>query len=276
MATNERRPWMTAIEMQFAAIKAVDAKGKGYGDLTDAVTVQHLLRHAETYAWSSETSAAVWLASKTIPGTASLQHTLMPSAYGWWWFDTPLSILGGDYCAFVFGDGDDGQVWFQSFLTTNNGTMRPSISWSFIIGEGHTIDDFLASVSRDGHKQHAHITVSLLRVFIAGCLWLRQRVVMSSLGHIERHRRKQLARENNAPLPSDVKVIQLRRAESEHTERTAGSDQVDWSCRWIVNGHWRNQPYKDDHKLIYIMPFVKGPEDKPLRVPTHTVYQVNR
>ena len=38
----------------------------------------------------------------------------------------------------------------------------------------------------------------------------------------------------------------------------------------------QKQPYKAEQKLIYIMPFVKGPADKPLRVPTHTVYQVSR
>lgn len=70
-------------------------------------------------------------------------------------------------------------------------------------------------------------------------------------------------------------MIQLRRTEAQ-PHPTADGENVEWSCRWIVNGHWRNQPYKDERKLIYIMPYVKGPDDMPLKVPTHTVYQVSR
>jgi hypothetical protein len=79
-----------------------------------------------------------------------------------------------------------------------------------------------------------------------------------------------------AAVPSGVRVVQLRRSEPNSRLDVRTHQPVDWSCRWIVGGHWRNQPYKDSTKLIYIMPYVKGPEDKPLRVPTHTVYQVSR
>lgn len=118
--------------------------------------------------------------------------------------------------------------------------------------------------------------LSLVRFLLAASTWLNQRILSIGSGHIERHRRKQIARENNVPPPTDVRVIQLRRLESEPHGQAAGAEAVEWSCRWIVNGHWRNQPYKDSTKLIYIMPFVKGPADKPLKVPTHTVYQVSR
>ena len=53
-----------------------------------------------------------------------------------------------------------------------------------------------------------------MRVFLAGCAWLQQRIKVTSDGHIERHRRKQLARDHHAPLPGDVNIIELRRRES--------------------------------------------------------------
>lgn len=37
--------------------------------------------------------------------------------------------------------------------------------------------------------------------------------------------------------------------------------------RWIVSGHYRNQPYgpgRKQHKTIWIAPYIAGPEDKPL------------
>jgi len=48
------------------------------------------------------------------------------------------------------------------------------------------------------------------------------------------------------------------------------SSTVEWTKRWMVRGHWRLQPYgpvgQKTHKPIWIDPYVKGPEDKPLDV----------
>lgn len=44
---------------------------------------------------------------------------------------------------------------------------------------------------------------------------------------------------------------------------------VEWSRRWMVRGHWRQQPCgprNENRKLRWIDPYVKGPEDKPLDV----------
>lgn len=61
-----------------------------------------------------------------------------------------------------------------------------------------------------------------------------------------------------------VTVVRLRRP------RQKGSDsqehEVEWTKRWLVSGHWRNQwfPSLQMHRQIWISPFVKGPPDKPL------------
>lgn len=48
----------------------------------------------------------------------------------------------------------------------------------------------------------------------------------------------------------------------------------DWSHRWLVSGHWRNQWYPSEgvHRPIWIDAFVKGPSDAPLLV-RPTVYR---
>lgn len=66
--------------------------------------------------------------------------------------------------------------------------------------------------------------------------------------------------------------MRLRRV----TDRLGGSTEphlVDWSCQWIVRGHWRNQWYPSEgrHKQRYVPPYVKGPPDKPLRVTERVV-----
>jgi hypothetical protein len=61
-----------------------------------------------------------------------------------------------------------------------------------------------------------------------------------------------------------VSVILLRRKSGRGLEGT----EVEWSHRWLVRGHWRQQwyPTLNEHRLIYINPHVKGPESKPFIV----------
>jgi hypothetical protein len=68
-----------------------------------------------------------------------------------------------------------------------------------------------------------------------------------------------------AKLPSEYVVVQLRKTEYKSGEKSDDGRFIDWSHRWVVGGHWRWQPYKDNtKKRIWIAPYVKGPDDKPL------------
>jgi len=80
---------------------------------------------------------------------------------------------------------------------------------------------------------------------------------------IRRHLPKSYAAE---PI---IKVIQLRRRST--ATNADESVSIDYSCRWLVRGHWRNQfyPGSKSHRPRYIQPYVKGPDDKPLK-PTKT------
>lgn len=84
---------------------------------------------------------------------------------------------------------------------------------------------------------------------------------------------------NPPPNYGDIRVITLRRS----TTRASIPDDFneeegrEWSHRWMVSGHWRNQWYKKEqvHRPIWIEPYVKGPEDKPLII-KDTLYDVKR
>jgi hypothetical protein len=76
----------------------------------------------------------------------------------------------------------------------------------------------------------------------------------------------------------DIRVVQLRRSMSGQTHHDEGSKNIEWSCRWLVAGHWRNQWYPsiNNHRPVYIAPYVKGPEDQLLKKPTKSIYAVVR
>ena len=63
-------------------------------------------------------------------------------------------------------------------------------------------------------------------------------------------------------------VLRRPKHDPSDKEKDGEGTKVDWQYRWIVNAHWRNQWYPSErrHRTIMIGPFVKGPEDKPLRV----------
>lgn len=61
-----------------------------------------------------------------------------------------------------------------------------------------------------------------------------------------------------------ITVVTLRRPRQDPDEHDART--VEWSHRWVVQGHWRNQWYPSlgAHRQVWINPFIKGPEELPL------------
>ena len=116
---------------------------------------------------------------------------------------------------------------------------------------------------------------NLIRVLHAYWLLMNQTLVKISDEHADRKLARTMKR---FELPSYVTVMQYRRTET--LGEFVGESSVEWSHRWIVRGHWRWQPFKndagkDDVKRIWIAPFMKGPEDKPL-VLTDKIYALTR
>lgn len=62
----------------------------------------------------------------------------------------------------------------------------------------------------------------------------------------------------------EVNVVRLRKSEHRHVRGTG--DPVEWSHRWLVRGHWRNQWYAKEqrHAPKWVSAYVKGPDEAPL------------
>ena len=71
-----------------------------------------------------------------------------------------------------------------------------------------------------------------------------------------------------------VTEVRLRSPKAKYTPEH--DPKWHYSHRFIVRGHWRNQPYKDGTvQKIYVASYVKGPPDKPLIIREH-VYRWDR
>jgi hypothetical protein len=121
------------------------------------------------------------------------------------------------------------------------------------------------------------LAVDRLSQFGAGIALLRQQLLVAEPPELDRGERRRLARLEAEP--SQVHVVRLRRTVTPSRNEDPSDGLVEWSHRWLVRGHWTQQPYGPKQSLRraqWIHPYVKGPEDKPLKAEAARVFAVNR
>ena len=133
-----------------------------------------------------------------------------------------------------------------------------------------------------GEEAFMAATKGLAAFMLAGMSWINSKLLTTDApptGTIVRQLRKDYERKTNRQC--DVKIVQLRRTERKHSDELADPNQPkrEYSCQWQVDGHWRNQkvgPGRGETRLTWVSPYIKGPEDKPLRIPEKKVFVVSR
>lgn len=302
-------PWMEALEAQLGALGVVEKllhvdSPRVHKELHSGWQVdKRILQTAAPFAWSSEATRAVLEASKSIPLDTGMTRWNLETPTVFWRFETPLPFqtittrdnivgvraLGFGWIKTVSAFGMPCHTWLDDPM--GEWPLIPSQTWEW--SEGDTLGSMLEATRK--HYQRVYgpggmwekraqvgvdifmaATEGISRFVLAGLAWLNQRVLVAEAAHVERHRRKDFNRRTGQALEA-IKVVQLRK--NEYPPREHGESEVEWSCRWAVIGHWRNQacgPKHGDHQLRYIMPFVKGPSDKPFREAPRKVYEVSR
>jgi hypothetical protein len=264
-----------------------------------------MLEQSAPFAWAGECVRATLAASESIPLDTMFNKWTLGASHVWWHFEEPLpwqtSVEAMKIRALCFGgmkdvDISDRKYVFGISCWTDDprGTLpiMPSqtMTWRF----GETLGEMLAYCRfehqrlygpngpwRDrgaiGEDKFMAAAEGVARFILAGLAWLNQKVVVAESSRIERHRRKEF--ERKMTTPADLKLVHLRRSESKPTNEKEGeSDKREYSHRFVVNGHFRNQacgPGWQDRRLTWIGSFVKGPDDKPL-VTRPTAYVVER
>lgn len=233
---------------------------------------------AATFGVSSDIESALLGAARAYPvnETAILYRDELPSVDGCVYFERPVEPSGEQvFCWHVIGH----VVGVIALVPPGHPRAAQAVSAmvSFpldVPASTFPVDwrtDQAAPVPFEGRG--ANFTFQLLATFLA---FIRQRIFLVRPERAQRQVRRALARAGKDG-DEDVRVVILRQAVSRHGDPEAEARAVEWSCRWIVSGHWTNQwyPSRQRHERIWLMPYVKGPDDKPLRV-TEKVWAVTR
>lgn len=249
------------------------------------------LAGGECFYWAGPMLDLVYTASQSLPENWTLMPNALPAPCGFFWFAKPvymgedkirvLSWLprvkerSGTFLYLVppyqqlpaFTPGDDSvEVLFYMEGTDDERIWPPfpfsalSFPFGYSMKEKEERASELGSWSRTPERLHQKT-----KLFASMVAFLQQRILITSRRWPGRATRRRAEKEGRAE--SAINVIKLRKAiqrphKGEH-------ELVEWSCQWLVSGHWRDQWYPSirRNQPIWIAPYIKGPEDKPLRHP---------
>jgi len=276
--------------------------------------LQYMLGRAEPYFVSREITALLGqVATAHRPPEWTLRLDDLPSPYGFCWFeadplppdpDDPTARLRAlswgvfyagadgrqvtlaDGKTYLLGHGLDWRpgstggvylrAWWGNDLIADAAPVVPIHGWTTLEG-GRADAPIHFNDEADRGTRFAQEVVWLQRLWVALCLFCDQRLLQTRRERVERQARKEAARRGWLGEPL-VNVVVLRRREAAADGAVTSAEPVPWSCRWVVRGHWRQQWYPSErrHKPLWILPHVKGPEEKPLKAPRADVFAVVR
>lgn len=275
-----------AIEEQLARLDFVKHEmQRGSKDHTDLVFLRAAitaLSEGETYYWAPDVCRTIVAVGSLMPQTWAFDVNSLPSPAGFFWFKGGLWWRAGDQAV-----GVDSICWRRGldqnqkpaaavgmFMANGQGQIGFG---SMTMVQGETAEAMVQEViDHSADQQTAAAGVPIVLGFAACLTFLQQRILVAPKYRIERHARKRLehAGFQHEPL---VRVVELRR-KATASKPSDDAKTVEWSHQWIVGGHWRQQwyPTLERNQPIWIMPHLKGPQDKPLKPPRAKVFAVTR
>jgi hypothetical protein len=230
---------------------------------------------------SSIWHAATAGAEDTFTGTLIPEEGFSPQ---YWLLEAPVRVWVSDqFCAYRATSGGRYALVGVLVLPTLDAEKNRTLSFTSVYRKLGTPDgdtahyfDFHPLVHRG-----APCPATLARP-LAAFHFMEQEFVTQERATFPRHVRRAAELGRRPPLP-EVKTVTLRRAASEPKPPGHVPAEVDWSCQWLVAGHWRKQLCKSltkkgdyEYRPVYVRAHVRGPEDKPLREPKGPVYVVRR
>jgi hypothetical protein len=128
--------------------------------------------------------------------------------------------------------------------------------------------------SEDERKWDRETGQVLYRCLFSLFLFMQETIISTTEEHASRHAQRRAAR--TAIHFRTVRIVHLRASEHRSCE-SMGQSSFEYSCRFLVRGHWRNQWHPSDgsHRPKWVVPHWKGPADAPVKIP-QIVFAVDR
>lgn len=248
------------------------------------------LRSGEPFYWDATTCDLVAATASAIPNMTLRPEDLI-APFGFCWFARPLPLTTPEFVGrdvpllgYAWGEVPGNGVMLIPFVPV---VERPSggpaqmVMWRY----GDSLEDLTTNV-KDlalGEMKMIDPETSALRRceqmrYIAACTaFMNQRILARRREMADRNTRRRLERAGWTHEPM-IQVVTLRRAHAANTTTDAAHDPVEWSCQWVVSGHWRQQYYPStgEHRPLFVLPYIKGPEGLPIKAPAERVFVVSR
>lgn len=262
--------------------------------------IEQCLRSADPYYWGPQPVAMMdgW---STIP-PLTLAREMLPDYGGFFWFSKPFVTDPIRY-----GSGNTGRLalkaiaWqyyydrsrrivpetpegcpgiaFYPFGDIVDESANPkthiyplsALMWNFGETDEQAVDTLGGADEAAKFESRC-----FYRILAASLVFINQKILTTTAMRADRATRRRLNVERFKDEPL-IRVVEMRRRE--HQSTTSGEhDAVEWACQWVVSGHWRQQwyPSLNVYQPKWIMPYVKGPDDKPLKPPRAKVFAVVR
>jgi len=110
-----------------------------------------------------------------------------------------------------------------------------------------------------GYEKTKKEVIEICKFYLCLLSWREQKLINSIETPIERHVRKRI-KSHRMYYEVIIRPLEPRDKQFQYEESP-------YTCRWIVSGHFRRQfyPSTNSHKLIFISPYIKGPDDAPMK-----------
>lgn len=258
------------------------ARGEDFVGVSVRDLAKISLANGDSYYCSGPITQVVRQSGATLPLDYALHRSLAPGRDGFIWLSAPLQGPGpggSQTRAVSWSTAMDCillMVWTDMAGLGRVGTVPTSVyPWRW--GEALKV---VTQEAEDLSPSKSPPFASPLETFqFIGALFLfiQQRIFSPSVQRAERHAISRLERDGWTHEPL-IRVVELRRKANQGKASEDDPKAIAWTHQWVVSGHWRQQPYpsKDTTQPIWIMPYVKGPGDKPLKPPRAKVFAVVR
>jgi hypothetical protein len=128
-----------------------------------------------------------------------------------------------------------------------------------------------------GATEHQKATLEEDRRILAAFFLLSQQenlVSTTTAGPIRPVQKRIDRKKISIPLNHNVRLVNIH---ARHRPPTGQPRTVEWTKRWIVKGHWRQQAVGEGRQFrrpVYIAPHIKGPEGLPLDTTEKTTVKI--